>query len=383
MQSALRSEPTAGLHVALIMDGNGRWGVARGSSRLDGHRAGAQALRRVVEAAPELGIGTLTVYAFSADNWKRPEAEVSGLMGLFGAYLRREAARCMRQGVRLSVIGRRDRLSSGLREAVVRAEALTAGGRRMHLRVAPDPTFARPAFQAPAGLAFGPDGSLYAADSLAGKVWRLDRGQAPALALEAVLDRPEVVRVDGQGRLHVLERSVWGPRVRRFGPESQVLHAGPAAQYGVDMAVAPDGTVYLLLWDADGRRVVRLGDNVEVGRFEGGPGLAIACDVHGRLVVAHGTAVGRSREDGGWDTIAELPMPLGPSDGSGLAVDLHGRLVVAYADAGQILRIDPQRGHMETFSGPRVPVYPAVSGHGDLWVVDAHGRRIVPLSGQG
>src|SRR2546426_7329227 len=90
-------EPT-GLHVAIIMDGNGRWAQARGLPRLAGHQAGADAVRRTVETAPRLGIGTLTLYCFSSDNWQRPPAEVRGLMGLFYQYLRSETARCVAEG---------------------------------------------------------------------------------------------------------------------------------------------------------------------------------------------------------------------------------------------------------------------------------------------
>src|SRR6202165_5442519 len=99
-----------GLHAAIIMDGNGRWSTARGLPRIAGHRAGAEALRRAVETAPDLGVGTLTVYAFSSDNWQRPTAEVSALMKMFHSYLRREQADCVKNGVRVSVIWRRGRL---------------------------------------------------------------------------------------------------------------------------------------------------------------------------------------------------------------------------------------------------------------------------------
>ena len=126
------------LHVAIIMDGNGRWALARGLPRVAGHRAGADAVRRVVEAAPPLGIGTLTVFAFSADNWRRPTAEVSALMELFGRFLRAETERCLANGVRLEVIGRRDRLSDSLQCAIGRAEAATAFGTRLRLRIAVD-----------------------------------------------------------------------------------------------------------------------------------------------------------------------------------------------------------------------------------------------------
>jgi undecaprenyl diphosphate synthase len=120
------------------MDGNGRWASARGLPRLAGHRRGVRAARRVVEAAPELGIGTMTLFAFSSDNWKRPRAEVDGLMALLGSFLRREAAALAEHGVRLSLIGRRDRLPSTLSAAATRAEAQTAEARGLHLRLAVD-----------------------------------------------------------------------------------------------------------------------------------------------------------------------------------------------------------------------------------------------------
>jgi undecaprenyl diphosphate synthase len=126
------------IHVAVIMDGNGRWAVRRGLPRSAGHHAGADAIRRVVEAAPELGIGTLSLFAFSSDNWARPAEEVQILMALFGRFLRDEAAPLRSHDVRLSVIGRRDRLPSEVVAAIVAAEALTARGTRLHLRVAID-----------------------------------------------------------------------------------------------------------------------------------------------------------------------------------------------------------------------------------------------------
>ena len=130
--------PQSSLHVAIIMDGNGRWALARGLPRAAGHRAGAEAVRRVVEAAPDLGVGTLTVFAFSADNWRRPAPEVGALMELFARFLERETERCRANGVRLEVIGRRDRLECGLRGAIERAEAATAAGTRLRLRIAVD-----------------------------------------------------------------------------------------------------------------------------------------------------------------------------------------------------------------------------------------------------
>jgi undecaprenyl diphosphate synthase len=133
-----QERPQAGLHVAIIMDGNGRWATARGLPRVAGHRRGALAVRRTVEAAPKLGVGTLTLYAFSSDNWRRPPAEVSTLMQLFFKYLRSETAECVKNGIRVSVIGRRDRLSAPLRDAIDAAEAQTARCGKLHLRIAVD-----------------------------------------------------------------------------------------------------------------------------------------------------------------------------------------------------------------------------------------------------
>jgi undecaprenyl diphosphate synthase len=125
-------------HVALIMDGNGRWAQARGWPRTAGHRAGADAVRRVIEAAPDLGIGTLTLYAFSADNWQRPAKEVATLMKLFRLYLYKETANCLKNGVRISVIGRRDRLDPALVTLIEAAEQTTRHCRTLHVRVAVD-----------------------------------------------------------------------------------------------------------------------------------------------------------------------------------------------------------------------------------------------------
>jgi undecaprenyl diphosphate synthase len=138
LQSTSKMRAPSGLHVAIIMDGNGRWAAARGLPRLAGHRRGASAVRRVVEAAPALGIGTLTLYAFSADNWKRPHHEVRGLMTLFRTYLDREMPALVRDGVRLTVIGRRDRVGPGVLAAVVGVEAATAAGQAFGLRIAID-----------------------------------------------------------------------------------------------------------------------------------------------------------------------------------------------------------------------------------------------------
>jgi undecaprenyl diphosphate synthase len=126
------------LHAAIIMDGNGRWATTRGLPRVAGHTAGAEALRRSVETAPDLGIRTLTVYAFSSDNWQRPRTEVSALMKLFHMYLRRERARCVENGVRVSVIGRRDRLPAMMLPVIESVEAATVAGTKLHLRLAVD-----------------------------------------------------------------------------------------------------------------------------------------------------------------------------------------------------------------------------------------------------
>lgn len=127
-----------GIHAAIIMDGNGRWANARGLPRIAGHRAGADAVRRTIEAAPSYGISILTLYAFSADNWSRPAREVSALMKLLGRYLIQERDRCIANGVRLQAIGRRDRLPESLRTLLDQTERATAGGRKLHLRLAID-----------------------------------------------------------------------------------------------------------------------------------------------------------------------------------------------------------------------------------------------------
>jgi undecaprenyl diphosphate synthase len=127
-----------GLHVAIVMDGNGRWAEARGCARAAGHEAGVGAALRVVEAAPDCGIAVLSLYAFSSDNWRRPPEEVHALMGLAARFLREQAARASASGVRLDVIGRRDRLPTAVRHAIRFAERATEGGRRLRVRVALD-----------------------------------------------------------------------------------------------------------------------------------------------------------------------------------------------------------------------------------------------------
>src|SRR6516165_1881150 len=136
MQSTLENKPS--LHVAIIMDGNGRWAARRGLPRPAGHQAGVAAARRVVEAAPDLGVTQLTLFAFSCDNWRRPEHEVRALMDLLRHYLRTELRQFLESGTRLTVIGRRDRLPRGLREEIARAETASASGRCLNLQIAFD-----------------------------------------------------------------------------------------------------------------------------------------------------------------------------------------------------------------------------------------------------
>ncbi|HZC55301.1 MAG TPA: di-trans,poly-cis-decaprenylcistransferase [Xanthobacteraceae bacterium] len=126
------------VHVGIIMDGNGRWAKRRHLPRVAGHEAGVEAIRRVVEAAPPQGVGTLTLYAFSSDNWRRPPAEVTALMALLRRYLANEIESLARNRVRLKVIGRRDRLPDGIAAAIAQAEAATAHGHALNLRIAID-----------------------------------------------------------------------------------------------------------------------------------------------------------------------------------------------------------------------------------------------------
>ena len=126
------------LHVAIISDGNGRWATSQGLPRSAGHRAGAQTARSIIAAAPALGIHTLTLFALSSANWQRPAAEVNAILRLLHEYLLTETSNCIEEGVRLSVIGRRDRMNATLRDAIADSEAATARGTRLHLRLAID-----------------------------------------------------------------------------------------------------------------------------------------------------------------------------------------------------------------------------------------------------
>jgi undecaprenyl diphosphate synthase len=140
------------LHVAIIMDGNGRWATRRGLPRVAGHRAGVATVRRIVEHAPSLGIRRLTLYAFSSANWRRPDSEVQSIFWLMRAYLRLETERLRLRGARLQVIGRRDRLPKLLLKEIEQAEFATAEGTCLHLRLAVDYSSRDAITRAAAGL---------------------------------------------------------------------------------------------------------------------------------------------------------------------------------------------------------------------------------------
>jgi undecaprenyl diphosphate synthase len=126
------------MHIAIIMDGNGRWALRQRRPRTLGHRAGAEAVNRIVEAAARRRVGTLTLYAFSAANWQRPLDEVGGLFALFRHHLQTQTRRCLEQSIRINVVGRRDRLSAELLELIERSERATAHCTGMRLRIAVD-----------------------------------------------------------------------------------------------------------------------------------------------------------------------------------------------------------------------------------------------------
>ena len=180
-----------GPHVAVIMDGNGRWATAHGLSRSAGHEAGLRTARDIVEAAVAEGIGTLTLYAFSSDNWKRPGTEVTALMRLFRRALLGEAKRCLDNGVRLTILGRRDRLPSSLRHTVEQVEALTAPGARMHLRVAVDYSARDAVLRAAAAMR----GENLSREAFSELLARVDQDQLPARDVDLV------IRSGGEQRL--------------------------------------------------------------------------------------------------------------------------------------------------------------------------------------
>ncbi len=174
------------------MDGSGRWAERRGWPRAAGHRAGERAVRSLVEAAVEAGIGTLTLFAFSGANWRRPPAEASRLMEIFRDFFENYAAQCHSRGVRVSVIGRRGRLPGALLSAIERAEQATADCTRLHLRLAIDYS-AR-------------DALIDAAARLAASSDRSPQGFAQALAeaIHEAAPAPDVdllIRTGGEQRL--------------------------------------------------------------------------------------------------------------------------------------------------------------------------------------
>lgn len=133
--SEIRSKPVP-KHVAIITDGNGRWAKKRGLPRIAGHREGTNVVKRIVEAAPQIGIEYLTFYAFSTENWRRPEEEVSGIMGIIEDRLAREISELAEKGVRIKVIGQTDALPVSTAEAFAKAEAETAGNDRLTMIIA-------------------------------------------------------------------------------------------------------------------------------------------------------------------------------------------------------------------------------------------------------
>jgi undecaprenyl diphosphate synthase len=177
------------MHTAIIMDGNGRWASRRHLNREAGHRAGAKSVDRIVRAAAAAGISTLTLYAFSSDNWHRPAREVSALLGLLRRHLLAQADRCLAESIRVSIIGRRDRLNDGLVGAIRDCERTTADGVRMHLRIAIDYSSRR---------------SLIAAASIAGPLAAPDEFLAALARVDHSPPSPEVdllIRTGGERRL--------------------------------------------------------------------------------------------------------------------------------------------------------------------------------------
>jgi len=172
---------SSSLHAAIIMDGNGRWAERRGLPRTAGHRAGAKAVERIVEAAPAAGISTLTLYAFSSDNWSRPMPEVAALMRLFRSYLKSRRGRALENGVAIEVIGRRDRLSASVLREIAETEAATAGGTLLRVRIAVD---------------YSARDAILRAALRAAEIRDLDRDRFARLLAEVDNGRPDVPPVD-------------------------------------------------------------------------------------------------------------------------------------------------------------------------------------------
>ena len=197
MQGAVEAAPAEAppRHVAIIMDGNGRWAAAHGLPRVAGHRAGAQAVRRIVEAAIRHGVGWITLYAFSSENWRRPAGEVLDLTGLLRHYLKNEVEELKREGVRLRFIGDRDRFDADIVGDLAGAEAATAGNARLNLTLA---------------LSYGGRAEIVAAARAAATAVRAGRLEPDAideasfaslLSTAAMPDPDLIIRTSGEMRL--------------------------------------------------------------------------------------------------------------------------------------------------------------------------------------
>jgi undecaprenyl diphosphate synthase len=195
MDALPERRPAPPVHVAIIMDGNGRWAKARGLARIAGHRRGADAVRRTVRAASELGVGYLTLFGFSSENWRRPPTEVEDLMGLLRLYLRSEIAELHQNGIRVRVIGQRERLSADIRTMIENAERLTADNTALQLTIA---------------LSYGGRGEIVhaaraiAKDVIAGRLppEAIDEGAFESYLLTRDLPDPDLlIRTSGEKRV--------------------------------------------------------------------------------------------------------------------------------------------------------------------------------------
>jgi undecaprenyl diphosphate synthase len=186
------SRHNEGIHAAIIMDGNGRWATSRGRPRTAGHIVGARVVRDIVEAAPSCGISMLTLYAFSADNWQRPSREVALLMRLFRRYLVKETSRCIANGVRMRIIGRRDRIPGELLKAIQAAEEATKHGRTLDLRIAVDYSARDAIVRASNSL---PKGSKHTIEELQREIDRVYHWTGPSRDVDLL------IRTGGEQRL--------------------------------------------------------------------------------------------------------------------------------------------------------------------------------------
>ena len=199
--SALQSTLQRPAHVAVIMDGNGRWATRHGLPRSAGHAEGAKAVNAIVEAAARVGVRTLTLYAFSAANWARPADEVGALMRLFRRYLFTETRRCVQRSIRLSVIGRRDRLNVSLLRSIEQSERVTVAGSRMHLRLAIDYSSQHSILQATQRAQFHQELTTEAFGRLLTAVDHSAAPTASAPGQSAVLPVDLLIRTGGEQRL--------------------------------------------------------------------------------------------------------------------------------------------------------------------------------------